>query len=161
MFGGESSDGFIFYYEFSGFCNVWTGDGNPGWDTLSGGPVDINEWTHLAISYDSETEAKTIRINGTEKGSDSAPNQYSLNGTVGSMDLHIGAGQDDGANFFFSGDIDDVGLWDEVLTGEEIKNVMGNGISSTLVDPRINAPSELVAELEATESFSIEVSNRG
>ena len=159
--GGESTHGYIIYNDISGNWNFWTGDGNPGWDTLSGGPVDINEWTHLAISYDSEAETKTIWINGTEKGSDSAPNQYSLNGTVGSMDLHIGAGQDDGANFFFSGDIDDVGLWDEVLTGEEIKNVMGNGISSTLVDPRINAPSELVAELEATESFSIEVSNRG
>ena len=104
---------------------------------------------------------KTIWINGTEKGSDSAPNQYSPNGTVGSMDLHLGAGQDDGANFFFSGDLDDVGLWNEVLTEEEIKNVMQNGIISTLVDPRINAPSKFTAELTATESFTIEVSNRG
>ena len=159
--GGESTHGYIIYNDNSGNWNFWTGDGNPGWDTLSGGPVDINEWTHLAISYDSETETKTIWINGTEKGSDSAPNQYSPNGTVGSMDLHLGAGQDDGANFFFSGDIDDVGLWNEVLTEEEIKNVMQNGIISTLVDPRINAPSKFTAELEATESFSIEVSNRG
>ena len=159
--GGESTHGYIIYNDSSGNWNFWTGDGVPGWDTLSGGTININEWTHIAISYNSETETKTIWINGVEKGSDSAPNQYSPNGTVGAMDLHLGAGQDDGANFFFSGDIDDVGLWDESLAEEEINNIMENGISSTLVDPRINAPSKFTAELAESESFTIEVSNRG
>ena len=159
--GGQSTHGYIIYNDASGNWNFWTGDGDPGWDTLSGGPVTTNQWTHLAISYDSETETKTIWINGTEKGSESAPNQYSPNGTVGAMDLHLGAGQDDGANFFFSGDIDDVGLWDEALTEEDIKNIMQNGISSTLVDPRINAPLKFIAELATSDSFAIKVSNRG
>ncbi|MEC7358214.1 MAG: LamG-like jellyroll fold domain-containing protein, partial [Verrucomicrobiota bacterium] len=159
--GGQSTHGYIIYNDASGNWNFWTGDGDPGWDTLYGGPVTTNQWTHLAISYDSETETKTIWINGTEKGSESAPNQYSPNGTVGAMDLHLGAGQDDGANFFFSGDIDDVGLWDEALTEEDIKNIMQNGISSTLVDPRINAPLKFIAELATSDSFAIKVSNRG
>ena len=159
--GGQSTHGYIIYNDSGGNWNFWTGDGNPGWDTLSGGPVSINEWTHLAISYDSETETKTIWINGIEKGSDSAPNQYSLNGSVDAMDLHLGAGQDDGANFFFSGDIDDVGIWNEALPEEEIKSIMENGISSSLVDPRINAASEFTAQLEGSETFSIKVENRG
>ena len=159
--GGQSTHGYIIYNDNGGNWNFWTGDGNPGWDTLYGGPVSINEWTHLAISYDSETETKTIWINGTQKGTDSAPNQYSQNGTVDAMDLHLGAGQDDGANFFFSGDLDDVGIWNEALPDEEIKSIMENGISSSLVDPRISVSSEFTAQLEGSETFSIKVENRG
>ena len=159
--GGQSTHGYIIYNDNGGNWNFWTGDGNPGWDTLYGGPVSINEWTHLAISYDSETETKTIWINGTQKGADSAPNQYSQNGTVDAMDLHLGAGQDDGANFFFSGDLDDVGIWNEALPDEEIKSIMENGISSSLVDPRISVSSEFTAQLEGSETFSIKVENRG
>ncbi|MEC9035346.1 MAG: LamG-like jellyroll fold domain-containing protein [Verrucomicrobiota bacterium] len=159
--GGQSTHGYIIYNDNGGNWNFWTGDGNPGWDTLYGGPVSINEWTHLAISYDSETETKTIWINGTQKGADSAPNQYSQNGTVDAMDLHLGAGQDDGANFFFSGDLDDVGIWNEALPEEEIKSIMENGISSSLVDPRISVSPEFTAQLEGTETFSIKVENRG
>ncbi|MCH2026056.1 MAG: choice-of-anchor D domain-containing protein, partial [Verrucomicrobiales bacterium] len=159
--GGQSTHGYIIYNDNGGNWNFWTGDGNPGWDTLYGGPVSINEWTHLAISYDSETETKTIWINGAQKGADSAPNQYSQNGTVDSMDLHLGAGQDDGANFFFSGDLDDVGIWNEALPEEEIKSIMENGISSSLVDPRISVSSEFTAQLEGSETFSIKVENRG
>ena len=159
--GGQSTHGYIIYNDNGGNWNFWTGDGNPGWDTLYGGPVSINEWTHLAISYDSETETKTIWINGAQKGADSAPNQYSQNGTVDAMDLHLGAGQDDGANFFFSGDLDDVGIWNEALPEEEIKSIMENGISSSLVDPRISVSSEFTAQLEGSETFSIKVENRG
>ena len=159
--GGQSTHGYIIYNDNGGNWNFWTGDGSPGWDTLYGGPVSINEWTHLAISYDSETETKTIWINGTQKGTDSAPNQYSQNGTVDAMDLHLGAGQDDGANFFFSGDLDDVGIWNEALPEEEIKSIMENGISSSLVDPRISVSSEFTAQLEGSETFSIKVENRG
>ena len=159
--GGQSTHGYIIYNDNGGNWNFWTGDGDPGWDTLYGGPVSINEWTHLAISYDSETETKTIWINGTQKGADSAPNQYSQNGTVDAMDLHLGAGQDDGANFFFSGDLDDVGIWNEALPEDEIKSIMENGISSSLVDPRISVSSEFTAQLEGSETFSIKVENRG
>lgn len=77
------------------------------------------------------------------------------------MDLHLGAGQDDGANFFFSGDLDDVGIWNEALPEDEIKSIMENGISSSLVDPRISVSSEFTAQLEGSDKFSIKVENRG
>ena len=96
-----------------------------------------------------------------KKEADSAPNQYSQNGTVDAMDLHLGAGQDDGANFFFSGDLDDVGIWNEALPEDEIKSIMENGISSSLVDPRISVSSEFTAQLEGSDKFSIKVENRG
>ncbi|MEJ6648606.1 MAG: PEP-CTERM sorting domain-containing protein, partial [Akkermansiaceae bacterium] len=45
-----------------------------------------------------------------------------------SENLHIGSGQDDGNNFFFDGNIDDVTIWDEALDGAAIQNIMNNSI---------------------------------
>ena len=125
---GASTHGYILYNDSGGTWNFWTGDGNPGWDYLPGEPVAMNTWTHLAISYDALSQSKTIYINGIQMAQDIAPNQYSPNGTVEMEDLHIGAGQDDGENFWFSGAIDDVGLFRKALSLEEINAIMMNGV---------------------------------
>lgn len=125
---GVSTHGFIIYNDNGGNWNFWTGDGNPGWDTLSAGPVSIGDWTHLAIKYDSATETKTFYVDGQVAATDTAANQYSQNGTVEMEDLHIGAGADDGNSFFFDGRIDDVGLFRTALSEEDINSIMMNGV---------------------------------
>jgi hypothetical protein len=126
--GGASTHGYILYNDNGGTWNFWTGDGNPGWDTLPGGPVSLDTWTHVAMSYDSVTETKSLYLDGVLAASESAPNQYSPNGTVETEDLHIGAGQDDGLNFWFIGRIDDVGLFRTALSEEEINTIITDGI---------------------------------
>ena len=126
--GGVSTHGFIIYNDNGGSWNFWTGDGNPGWDTLPAGPVLTDTWTHLAISYDSLTETKSFYVDGVLAASDTAANQYSPNGTVEMEDLHIGAGADTGSSFFFDGKIDDVGLFRAALSEEDINTIMTNGI---------------------------------
>ena len=64
----------------------------------------------------------------TDNVPQSGATQYSPNGTVEFENLHIGSGQDDGANFFFSGNIDDVTIWDNVLSQAEIQNIRDNSI---------------------------------
>lgn len=125
---GVSTHGFIIYNDNGGNWNFWTGDGNPGWDTLAAGPVLTDTWTHLAISYDSVTETKTFYVDGQVAATDTAANQYSQNGTVEMEDLHIGAGADDGNSFFFDGRIDDVGLFRTALSEEDINSIMMNGV---------------------------------
>jgi hypothetical protein len=127
--GGTSTHGFILYNDNGGNWNFWTGDGNPGWDTMVGGTVTTNTWTHLALTFDDGTETKSIWINGALAGTETAAAQYSQNGTVEMEALHIGAGQDDGANFFFSGNIDDVSIWDEALDQASIQDIMANSIT--------------------------------
>ena len=39
--GGQSTHGYIIYNDNGGNWNFWTGDGDPGWDTLYGGPVKV------------------------------------------------------------------------------------------------------------------------
>ena len=124
-----STHGYILYNDNGGNWNFWTGDGNPGWDTLPGGAVLTNTWTHIAMSYDSLTETKSIYLDGVLAASESAPNQYSPNGTVETENLHIGSGQDDGNNFWFAGSIDDVGLFRVALTEEEINTIITSGVA--------------------------------
>ena len=90
-------------------------------------------WTHLAITYDAGTDTKTLWVDGVAAVSDnvpqSGPTQYAPNGTIESENLHIGSGQDDGANFYFDGNIDDVTIWDEALDGAAIQNIMDNSLN--------------------------------
>jgi hypothetical protein len=127
-----STHGYILYNNNTGNWDFWTGDGDPGWDTLTGALVTVSNWTHLAITYDAGTDTKSLWVDGvvsvTSNVPQSGPTQYSPNGTVEMKNLHIGSGQDDGSNFFFSGNIDDVSIWDTALSQSEIQNIMNNGI---------------------------------
>ncbi|MDF1711860.1 MAG: LamG domain-containing protein [Akkermansiaceae bacterium] len=127
---GVSTHGFILYNDNGGNWNFWTGDGNPGWDVMPGGPVSVNTWTHLALTFDSATDTKSIWINGSLAATETAAAQYSPNGTVEMEDLHIGSGADDGGSFFFAGNIDDVSIWDEALDEAAIQNIRDNGVAA-------------------------------
>ena len=132
-FQGSETHGFIIYNNSVGNWDFWTGDGNPGWDELAGASVVTGTWTHIAIVYDFLTNTKTLYIDGVESAVDNASPtpQYSPNGsTVEQEALHIGAGQDDGNNFWFDGRIDDIGLFRDVLTVDEINSIKDNGVAS-------------------------------
>ena len=126
---GVSTHGFILYNDNLGNWSFWTGDGNPGWDVMSGGSVAVNNWTHLAITFDAGTDTKSLWIDGTLAVTETAPLQYSPNGTVEMEDLHIGAGADDGGSFQFAGNIDDVSIWDEALDQAAIQDIRDNGVT--------------------------------
>ncbi|MFT7171857.1 MAG: hypothetical protein ACI9NQ_000064 [Paracoccaceae bacterium] len=127
--GGTSTHGYILYNDNGGNWNFWTGDGVPGWDTLSGGAVTADTWTHVAMTFESATGTKSIWINGDLAASEEAPNQYSPNGTVEMESLHIGAGQDNGLNFWFAGKIDDVALFRTALPESDIETIMTSGVA--------------------------------
>ena len=43
--------------------------------------------------------------------------------------VHIGGGADTGNSFLFSGNIDDVSIWNEALDAAAIQNIRDNGVS--------------------------------
>ncbi len=129
--GGATTHGYILYNDNGGNWNFWTGDGNPGWDTMSGGSVTPNAWTHLAMTFDAATDTKSFWINGELASSETAPNQYSQNGPE-SEDFHIGGGADTGKAFLFSGNIDDVSIWNTALDEAAILNIKDNGVASAI-----------------------------
>ncbi|BDS07966.1 hypothetical protein NT6N_30060 [Oceaniferula spumae] len=132
---GGSTHGYILYNDVGGNWNFWngTGAGSGTWDQLVGGGVSINTWTHIAMTYDGGTSTKTIWINGVNAGSKTVG--HSVNGPQ-TEDLHIGSGSDAGTNFYFSGNIDDVTIWDEALDQAAIQSIMIDSVpepTSTLL----------------------------
>lgn len=131
--GGASTFGFILYNDAAGLWSFWSGDGDAGWNTLNGPGVTTGAWTHLAIVYDALTNTKTLYVDGAAAGTTTGANPvYVPNGTQEQEALHIGAGQDDGNNFWFTGVIDDVGLFRSALPEADIQAIMTGGLRSFL-----------------------------
>ncbi|MEE8128238.1 MAG: LamG domain-containing protein, partial [Nitrospinaceae bacterium] len=90
-----------------------------GWSNAAGPPVQLGEWTHVAGVY--EPGQQTLYINGVQAGE--AGGTISLNAqqvlTIGAGSTEIAAG-----NFFFAGTVDDVALFDNALTEQEIQTAM-------------------------------------
>ena len=87
--------------------------------------MSVNTWTHLAISYDSATSTKSFYVDGNLAGTATAT--LVPNGPE-TENLHIGGGADDGSQFRFDGQIDDVGIFNNVLDQAAIQNIMINGV---------------------------------
>lgn len=90
-----------------------------------------NEWTFFAMTFDDTNNTYSLYINGV----------YKMGGTAslytnGFNNLfRIGRNK---LNNYFEGDIDDIGIWNRVLTQEEIKglyNPANNDIYTLIPDP--------------------------
>ncbi|MDG2122358.1 MAG: choice-of-anchor D domain-containing protein, partial [Verrucomicrobiales bacterium] len=130
--------GYVLYNAPSGNWEYWSGAGiqSDGWNTVSGGAVNIDEWVHLALTYDETTRAKTIYVNGAEAGTTTISIQP--NGSLIELpqsNFHIGSGADDGSQFFFNGSIDEVAVFRTALSAPEIQNIIDDGIAATYLDP--------------------------
>ena len=123
--------GYILYSTPGGIWQFWTGPGvgAGGWDGVDGPAVEAGEWVHLAISFDAESNEKVLWVNGEPFSDEGAGAGYSPNGV---KDLHIGGGADSGTEFRFKGNIDDVGVFNEVLSQAQIMSIMANGVQAYL-----------------------------
>ena len=122
---GVSVHGPIIYNNPSGNWSYWGGNagGSGAWNAVDGPAVPLNTWQHVAITYDSGTTTRRMFIDGVEVITSAvgmSPNAL--------RDIHIGSGQDDGNNFFWNGNIDDVIIFDEALTAAQINDVRLNSI---------------------------------
>lgn len=129
---GTSVNGYILYNSPDNQWDFWTGGGGgPGaWGrTTDPNNGVLNEWSHLAITYDEATDNKILWVDG-EIAAENAGQGYVPNGTTpeSARPFNMGAGEDFGTNFFFTGRIDDVGLYDSALSQGEIQSIMANGV---------------------------------
>lgn len=122
---GTTVNGQIIYNNSTGVWSSWAGNNGPpgSWNALDGPAVPLNTWQHVAVTYDSGTTTRKMFIDGTEVLS--ANLGVSANAL---RNLHIGSGQDDGLNFFWNGQIDDVIIFDEALNAAAVTDVMNNSI---------------------------------
>jgi PKD repeat protein len=95
----------------------WTGGGTSS-------KVKVNEWSHIAITYDGEIDQLKFYLNGNNVRT---VNSYLPNGGTNSNNLLIGRGHDLTMPTF-NGTIDEVRLWKRALTTEEIKASYNAGL---------------------------------
>jgi hypothetical protein len=107
--------GYIFYAEPGNTWQFWSGKGDTtGWDSIPGPAVRVNEWTHLAATYDGAV--KRFYVNGTQVGTSTAA--FAVND---SSPLRVGGGASEGnGNYFFEGDLDEPAVYNKALTPEQI-----------------------------------------
>ena len=104
--------------------------------TKSTGTVDDGEWHHVALVYNG-SEVKYY-IDGSPSGGDS-----SLSGTWNnSVNALIGFRVSGSAQHYYTGTLDEVGIWNRALTADEI---------SDLYDGKANFAWRLRTELQSTK----------
>lgn len=137
---GTFRHGWIVYNNSEGIWAFWNG-GGPGsngfWNSFNGSAVVINEWHHIAVTYDHDSNTKSIYTDGVLAAT-THPVAFSPNdGTAATAnsswiyqneDLHIGGGGDRGTGARWEGGLDDVILFDEALNQQEIQDIMLNSI---------------------------------
>ena len=144
---GASVNGPIIYNNNGGNWSYWAGNNGPSgqWNAINDGPVPLNTWVHVAVTYEALETRRKMFVDGVE-----VINQILGVSANSERDIHIGAGQDDGNNFFWNGLIDDVGLFRVALTEEQVLAVMNNGVASFNKSSRFpfrvsNAPNDTLA----------------
>lgn len=113
------TSGYIIYAVPANTWQYWTGDGATPWVSVQGPSVNLGEWDHLVGTY--ANGKQMFYVNGEFVGdSDSNPNFNS------EQEFLIGAGANERATheYLFKGRIDEVRLYDRVLTEDEIAAVM-------------------------------------
>lgn len=102
---GEANQGLRFGFDSSGnaICNFW------GNDLVV--PVTLDtDWHHWVCTYEASTKTRTIYRDGVQVGQDTATANYSGYGVTTIGQLFVGA-------------IDEVGIWTEALTADEIQDL--------------------------------------
>jgi hypothetical protein len=91
----------------------------------SGFTVPANTWSHVAVSYDASADLMTFYVNGEQAG---PAQSVTVIGDVNAGPLHIGTdsvgiqGIEAAGSRYFDGMLDDVRIWRDVRTTEEIRD---------------------------------------
>ena len=116
--------GYIIYAGDNNKWQTWVGNGS-AWEVVNNNdiPVVLNVWTHVASTFDGKQ--LKLYINGTEVSSKNVG--YTLNTRY---PLRIGAGFTEAKpQYFFSGQIAEVSVWNKALTGAEIQAKMNQRLT--------------------------------
>ena len=102
----------------------WLGTGQPKafWQVINGTQAKLATWTHLAGTYDRNSQTMALFINGREVGRETGiqyqPNDGNPTRVGAGVTEHRGA-----SPCFFQGKIAEVHVWDRVLTTPEIQTL--------------------------------------
>jgi hypothetical protein len=120
--------GYLFCVNLTGQWQFWVGTGKIGapWVALTGSLAKVGAWTHLAATYDLESQTASLYVNGKlsaqRTGTPFLPNSGNP--------MHVGAGateQPGASSCFFHGLITKVRISDRALSGAELQLLAAPG----------------------------------
>jgi len=105
---------------------VWlaTANGTAGFACTPENSISLNQWQHVAVTYDGTSSVARIFINGVEQTVTQKSGQFA--GAIvdnNAIDLRIGNGA---TPFIFDGAIDEVQVWNMVRSNQEIQSNMSH-----------------------------------
>lgn len=123
-------------YDSSGTVNCRAADF--GSEVTSTIQIKLNTWSHVMCVYDAVAQTQTIYIGGIARGS----NSQTTTMTTDTDQLHIGDFY--GANYV-TGTLDDVRIYNRVLSQSEITRLYNMGVSTQINTSRTNSLTESLA----------------
>jgi len=97
-----------------------------GWTSFSGGTIANNTWYHVAVTNISSS-GKQIFVNGILANSNA--NTLSPSELSGTVNFDIGRLYHTSSNHYFGGKMDEIRLWNKVLSASEIQEWMTKKIT--------------------------------
>jgi hypothetical protein len=114
--------GYILYITPANLWEFWTGAGAGGWSGIAGPAAQLGEWSHVTATY--ANGQKMLYVNGRL-----AAQGTSVMTLNTQRPLRIGAGRNElEPDYFFQGMIDDVRIYNRVLSAEEIAGLAGQTV---------------------------------
>ena len=143
---GGGNDIFWGWIDASGKIGFTKGNGTA---IKSTGPVNNDEWHHLAITYNVSSGYTELYLDGTLNNSGTTSS-----GAVTTAFYSIGRIEDTGGTpTYFNGGIDEFAIWDEALTSAEITALYnsGSGLDATANYGNYSSASNLVGYWQMNE----------
>jgi len=134
--GIDTGDWEAYYMQFNGSPSWTIRDPNHENHPLDGSQLNLNEWTHLAGTYDGD--ALKLYVNGLLDAEDTTGGLAMLQD---GNDLSIG-NRSDGDDRAFVGTIDDVRVYDYALSVEEVAYIATQGTGYIGLDSQVNIYDE-------------------
>ena len=130
------------YAMYSATTQIWFGigdneqvrlhvGGTPYIDTASS-VITVGAWHHIVATYDGSTTGK-IYIDGVDQSLTPSGTLELPDATASNIGRHPS-----GLNYF-SGNLDEVALWDAALSEKDIKRIYNNGMPNNLLLPGVYA----------------------
>jgi hypothetical protein len=127
------------------------------------GTFAMGQWNYVVLTYDADTNARKIYLNGgAPKASDISASDF-----LGNTDLNIGRWIRNGGDQYWTGRIDDLKIYNRALTEAEVTAIAEGGAGPGLLDvdevsPADNATRVAInANLVATFSTSTVATSTG
>ena len=150
---GDHYSSFLLWYETDyhrwmfGVKESDTDTGKAYFGVVSDNAPVVGAWTHLAGTYDPGTQKVTLYVNGKAQGSTTAPGSWNSTGDF-QVGRYLWA---DNRYYPFNGSIDEVSVWQRVLTPQEIAD------EARLMTSDGHAGVELVAAWDPSTGSGTEV----